>query len=46
MELKLQREILRLNPELTVAQIKAKAEDVFTYWIENCLEDVLEADNA
>lgn len=43
MQLKLEREILRIRPELSVEQIKELANDVADYWIESCLPDVLEA---
>lgn len=43
MELKLQREILRLRPTLSVDQVEATAADVFEYWLGDCLEDALDA---
>lgn len=43
MQLKLEREILRLNPELSVKEVEAKAQDIFEYWVEACLEDVLDS---
>lgn len=43
MELKLQREIARLRPELTIKQIEEMARDFFEYWVDGCIEDVLEA---
>lgn len=43
MELELQREILRLRPKLSIKEVEAKAQDIFYYWLDNCLEDVLEA---
>lgn len=42
MELKLQREILRLRPELTAKAAEDIASDVFYYWVEGCLEDLLD----
>lgn len=44
MQLKLERKISELNPQLTVAQVEQKALDISEYWIDSCLEDVLEAD--
>ena len=44
MELKLENEILKLQPNLTVKQVHEKALDIFAYWIEACLPDVLESD--
>ena len=46
MELALEREIMRLRPELTVEQVHEKALDIAEYWIDGCLPDVLEADEA
>lgn len=43
MELKLEREILRLRPELSVKDVEQLALDISQYWIESCLPDVLEA---
>jgi hypothetical protein len=43
MELKLEREILRLHPELSLSEVHEKALDIADYWIESCLPDVLEA---
>ena len=43
MELKLQRRILELRPELTVTQIQELSDDIAEYWIDGCMEDVLEA---
>lgn len=42
MELELQRAILKLKPELSVKEVEAKAKDIFYYWVDHCLEDVLE----
>jgi len=44
MELKLQRAILAEQPNLTVKELEEKAQDIFDYWVENCLIDVLEAE--
>lgn len=43
MELKLQRRLMELKPELTVNQLKEQSEEILEYWIDACLEDVLEA---
>lgn len=43
MELQLANEILRLRPQLSVDEVLEKARDISSYWIEACLEDVLEA---
>lgn len=40
---KLEKELLRLKPELTVEQIEELAADIMEYWIDACLPDVLEA---
>lgn len=45
MELTLQREILRLKPEYTVEQVEEKAKEIFNYWVDSCLEDVMEAED-
>lgn len=44
MQLALEREILRLQPDLTVEQVKEKAIDIASYWTYECLPDVLEAE--
>jgi hypothetical protein len=46
MEIRLQRRILELKPELTLGQLKDISEDVFDYWVDACLEDALEASEA
>lgn len=34
---------MELKPELTTNQLKVVADDVFEYWVDACLEDVVEA---
>lgn len=43
MKLELEREILRLKPELSVKEVEKLASDIASYWIYECLPDVLEA---
>ena len=43
MELKLQRELFRLKPELTIEQLQTMSHGIADYWISQCLPDVLEA---
>ena len=43
MELKLANEILRIKPELTSEEAIEQARDIFEYWVDSCLPDVLEA---
>lgn len=40
---KLEREIARLRPDLSAYQVHELALDIECYWIESCLDDVLEA---
>ena len=43
---KLQRAIQRLRPNLTANETVALAAEIEGYWINDCLEDVLEATEA
>ena len=44
MQKRLEQEILKLNPNLSLGEVEEKAKDILEYWIDGCLQDVLEAD--
>ena len=44
-QLKLEREILKYNPNYSVKKIEQLSNDIFNYWVYECLPDVLEVNN-